>query len=68
MDKWTKIAWQSLAYSGDIIFGALTLFWLLAYISEPELQLVYYKAIVWLMPTSWVLALWIDIAFIIGAA
>ena len=34
----------------------------------PDLQLVYYKAIVWLMPATWFLAFWVTIAFIVAAA
>ena len=32
-----------------------------------ELQMVYYKAIVWLMPATWFLALWVTISFIVAA-
>ena len=51
--SWTKIAWHSIAYGGDIIYGALTVFWVLGYGQMSELQMVYYKAIVWLMPATW---------------
>ena len=61
-------AWAVLMYAFGSIFGALGTFWLLAYIKRDDrlFQKMYYRAIAWVIPISWVLALWEFIAFLIG--
>ena len=55
-------------YGVGSLFWFLGIFWLLAYIKRDDriFQKIYYRAIAWAIPISWVLALWIFIAFVIG--
>ena len=57
-----------LNYGHGSIFGALGLFWLIAYAKTDSRlpQKFYYRATAWLIPLSWIIALWIFIAFIVG--
>ena len=61
-------AWNVAQYGIGTIFGALGTFWLLAYIKRDDriLQKIYYRAIAWVIPLSWVFALWMFIAFMVG--
>ena len=45
-------------------------FWLLAYIKSDNRiwQKIYYRAIAWGIPLSWVLALWAGIALLVGGS
>ena len=60
--------WINMLYSHGTIFGALGTFWLTAYIKRDSRipQKFYYRAIAWVIPLSWVFALWIFIALIVG--
>ena len=56
-------------YCHGSIFGALGTFWLFAYLKHNEKRIAqkfYYRSIAWLIPMSWVVALWIFIALIVG--
>ena len=49
----------------------LGLFWLLAYIKQGKnriMQKIYFRAIAWVIPLSWVFALWVFIALIVGGS
>ena len=61
-------AWYVMNYGIGSVFWSLGIFWLLAYIKRDDriFQKIYYRAIAWGIPISWVLALWILIAFIVG--
>lgn len=60
--------WYVLEYGIGSAFWVLGLFWLLAYIKRDDrlFQKLYYRAIAWIIPISWVLALWAFIAFMVG--
>ena len=57
-------------YGNGNAFYVLTLFWLLAYIKAPKpdriMSKIYYRAIAWIIPISWIFALWVFLAFLIG--
>ena len=61
-------AWGVMQYGFGSIFGCLGTFWLLGYIKRDDrlFQKMYYRAIAWVIPISWVLALWEFIAFLVG--
>ena len=61
-------AWAVAEYGIGAIFNGLGIFWLLAYIKKDNriFQKIYYRAIAWAIPLSWIVALWILIAFIVG--
>ena len=61
-------AWNVVQYGFAPIFGALGTLWLLAYIKTDSriMQKIYYRAIAWGIPLSWLFALWFFIAFIVG--
>ena len=64
-------AWHVMRYGFGTSFGALSIFWLIAYIKQGKnriLQKIYYRAIAWVIPLSWVFALWIFIAFLVGGS
>ena len=63
-------AWGVLQYGFGSLFGCLGTFWLLAYIKRDDrlFQKMYYRAIAWVIPLSWVLALWEFIAFMVGGS
>ena len=60
--------WSMMNYAHGSIFGALGFFWLLAYIKKDSriMQKIYYRAIAWGIPLSWIIALWVFIALIVG--
>ena len=64
---WTRIAWYAMAIGSTAIYGALTVFWLLAYIKDPWFQKAYFKSTGILTISSWVLSVFVAIAFIVGA-
>ena len=54
-------AWGVLRWGLGGAFWVLGVFWLLAYIKSVDgrlMQKIYYRAIAWVIPISWVLALW----------
>ena len=69
MSPGTAHAWGVLRWALGDSFWLLGVFWLLAYIKHGDqriFQKVYYRAIAWIIPLSWVFALWALLAFIIG--
>ena len=63
-------AWAVTRWALGDAFWVLGIFWLLAYIKSVDsrlMQKIYYRAIAWIIPLSWVFLLWILIAFIVGA-
>merc|ERR1712110_985282 len=62
--------WSVLQYATGSVFGAMGTFWLLAYIKTDSriMQKIYYRAIAWGIPLSWVLALWAGIALLVGGS
>ena len=64
-------AWRVMMYGYGLSFGVLSGFWLLAYIKQGKnriLQKIYYRAIAWVIPLSWVWSLWAFIAFLVGGS
>ena len=61
-------SWYVLEYGIGSVFWILGLLYLLAYIKRDNriFQKIYYRAIAWSIPISWILALWALIAFIVG--
>ena len=54
-------AWGVLRWGLGDSFWVLGIFWLLAYIKAVDnrlMQKIYYRAIAWIIPLSWVFALW----------
>merc|ERR1711920_694587 len=51
-------AWRVMLYGNGNAFYVLTLFWLLAYIKAPKpdriMSKIYYRAIAWIIPISWI--------------
>ena len=64
---WTKIAWMAMAYGSTAIYGIQTIFWGLAYIKDPWFQKAYFKSTGILTISSWVLSVFVAVAFIVGA-
>ena len=66
LSMWTRVAWESMAYGSEAIFGSMTLMWLLAFIPNKDIA----KAYQWTMDIgillSWGLCLWVITAFILG--
>ena len=46
-------AWRLIRIATGVEFGLLLLLWLLAYIKKPDFQRIYYRAIAWVIPFSW---------------
>ena len=64
-------AYNVMRYGFGTSFGALGTFWLIAYIKKGKnriLQKIYYRAIAWVIPLSWVWSLWIFIALLVGGS
>ena len=61
-------AWSTSKRGFGGAFGLLGLFWLLAYIKRDNriFQKIYYRAIAWIIPVTWVLLLWVFIALMVG--
>lgn len=62
-------AWRVMLWGNGSAFWVLMIFWLLAYVKAVEDRLmskIYYRAIAWIIPISWILALWVFIAFLVG--
>ena len=53
-------------FSNILTFGFLTFFWLLSYIHHHMMQELYYQFIAWMVPATWLSALWVLIALIVG--
>ena len=67
--EWHGLSVMQWAYGSS--FGALGTFWLLAYIKAAKnriMQKIYYRAIAWIIPLSWVFALWVFIAMLVGGS
>ena len=64
---WTQIAWYAMAIGSTAIYGTLTVFWLLSYIKDPWFQKAYFKSTGICTISSWVLSVFVAIAFIVGA-
>ena len=62
--------WYVMEYGIGSAFYVLGILWLLAYIKRDDriFQKIYYRAIAWIIPISWVLMVWSLIAFIIGGS
>ena len=63
------VAWDMSTFAVGSSFNTLGIFWLLAYIENEStriMQKVYYRAIAWIIPISWLLVLVTFILFIVG--
>ena len=61
-------AWSVMKWGNGLNFGITTIFWLLGYIRNENrnFQKFYFRAIAWSIPLSWVISLWVFVAFLIG--
>ena len=65
-NMWTRLAFESMAFGSQALFGILALMWLLAYIQSPNLQEAYFKAMHVGSWISYALVAWVLTAFIVG--
>ena len=62
----TNHAWMFTRVSSGLMFGLLWILSLTAYVKQRGMQKIYYRFIAWMIPLSWVAAVWALIAFIVG--
>ena len=67
LTEWTKIAWMAMGYGSAGIWGLLSLIWMLSYVKKPSYQKAYFKSLNILTIVSWILAIFVAAAFLVGA-
>ena len=68
MNTAEKMAWNVNVMTLPIMNATMALIWLLAYIKKPVMQLIYYRAITWMIPIGWTMLFAQLICLIIGGA
>ena len=64
----TKHAWNVMKYTTLAEFLLLSGIWGMSYLKLKAFQKIYYRAIAWVIPSSWFFSLWVFIALLIGGS
>ena len=65
---WTKWAWNSMKAGHSALYGFLFVVWCLSYIEDPFFQEALWWSYIATTFTSFLLAIWINVAFFVGGA